>query len=337
MRACVLAVAAALCFALPAGPRTALAAEPEARPLAIVGVEPAATLQPLFDAVAAQAPGLAVRYWQASPSRITAWLTTRMGDAEPVDVVLLPTPDLAIHLANEGAAARFDHLVRRHGLPQPSHWRGEVFAIGYDPAIFVARRDAFAPGEPPATRIDLARMLEQSPARLRGRVGLVNIGIDTVSYAFAAQDSLRSPLFWRIARAFGAAEARIFDSPDELLEALAAGRIDLGYNVPLSAARKWTSRAASVELVVPKDYVVALPWTALIPERGRPGAEEAMDFLLSDQADAAFGAIGLTRRRDLAAIANVQQIELGPELLVHLDAVKRTRFLAAWLQFVVQD
>jgi ABC-type Fe3+ transport system substrate-binding protein len=326
-----------LWLALLPEPGGRLAAQPAARPLVIAGVEPAAALRPLLDALAAHAPTLAVQYRQAPPSRIMAHLTTRMGDAEPIDVVILPTPDLAIHLANEGVTARSSRLARQHGLPQASHWRGEVFAVGYDPAVFVTRRGAFAPGDAPHTRTDLVHMLEQSRARLQGRVGLVNIGIDNVSYAFAAQDSLRSPLFWRIARAFGASGARIFDSADELLEALAAGRIDFGYNVPLSTARKWTNRGLPVELVVPTDYIVALPWTALIPERSRDGAEEAVDFLLSDRADAAFGEIGLTRLGELSEMANVQQIELGPELLVHLDAVKRSRFLSTWFQFVVQE
>jgi len=91
--------------------------------------------------------------------------------------------------------------------------------------------------------------------------------------------------------------------------------------------------------VIPEDYVLALPWTALIPEkaRNRSTAGDVVDFLLSDRADRALEEVGLTRSRDLDTMKNVQFIELGPELLVYLDAVKRSRFLDTWFQLVIQD
>lgn len=62
-----------------------------------------------------------------------------------------------------------------------------------------------------------------------------------------------------------------------------------------------------------------------------------VDFLLSGRADRALEEVGLTRSRDLDTMKNVQFIELGPELLVYLDAVKRSRFLDTWFQLVIQD
>lgn len=66
-------------------------------------------------------------------------------------------------------------------------------------------------------------------------------------------------------------------------------------------------------------------------------AGDVVDFLLSDRADRALEEVGLTRSRDLDTMKNVQFIELGPELLVYLDAVKRSRFLDTWFQLVIQD
>lgn len=307
--------------------------------LALVGVDAPLTVQPLLDALQADMPHTRPEYRQARPSQIISRLSAGVDGAEPVDVLILPTPDLAVYLANEGSASQHAASAIKHRPMQHSHWRSEVFSIGYDPAVFVVRKGAMSAIDVPRTRTDLARTLEQNRARLQRRVGLVNIGIDNVSYAFASQEALRSPLFWRISRAVGASQARIFDSNEELLQALSQGQIDLGYNVPLSAVRKWMGRHPSIEVVIPEDYVLALPWTALIPEkaRNRATAGDVVDFLLSDRADIALEQIGLTRPQDLAAMKNVQLIELGPELLVYLDAVKRSRFLDTWFQLVIQE
>lgn len=307
--------------------------------LIIGGVDAQPTVQPLLDALQTDMPHAKAQYRQARPSQIISRLLAGVDGGEPVDVLILPTPDLAVYLANEGSASRHGASAVKHRPMQHAHWRSEVFSIGYDPAVFVVRKGAMAPIDVPPTRTELARTLEQNQARLKRRVGLVNIGIDNVSYAFASQEAMRSPLFWRISRAMGAAQARIFDSNEELLQALAEGRIDLGYNVPLSAAREWMGRHPSIEVVMPQDYVLALPWTALIPEnaRNRSTAGDVVDFLLSDRADGALEQIGLTTPQDLTAIKNVQLIELGPELLVYLDAVKRSRFLDTWFQLVIQE
>ena len=308
-------------------------------PLTIVGVDAQPTMQPLLDALRADMPHTKGQYRQARPSQIISRLLAGVDDADPIDVLVLPTPDLAVYLANEGSVSRHGASAVKHRPQQQAHWRSEVFSIGYDPAVFVVRKGALAPSDVPRTRTELARTLEQNRARLLRRVGLVNIGIDDVSYAFASQEALRSPLFWRISRAVGASQARIFDSNEELLQAMAEGRIDIGYNVPLSAVRKWASKTAWIEMVIPEDYVLALPWTALIPEkaRNRSTAGDVVDFLLSDRADRALEQVGLTRSRDLDTMKNVQFIELGPELLVYLDAVKRSRFLDTWFQLVIQD
>jgi two-component system sensor histidine kinase TctE len=274
--------------------------------------------------------GLSADYVQARPRQIASRIQT---GAQPApDLVILPAPDMAVWLANEG-----------HGYPnypqvdpgsgQVSHWRNEVFAIASEPAVFVFRSDAFTATEIPQSRLALARLLETNAERLSMRAGLVNIGIDELSYTLAAQDSLRSPLFWRVARAFGAAAARIYDTPDEMLVALREGKIDLAYNVPLSVARVYAEADPNIKIVIPADYALALPWVALIPATAkRPDlAGIAIDALLGPD-----GQKALVGQLSDATPTNLQRVELGPELLVYLDAMKRTRFLDTWFQLVTQ-
>jgi iron(III) transport system substrate-binding protein len=309
------------------------------RPFTLMGTESPEITAPLTQALATALAGsrFSVSYRQARPAQIISLLTSQADSALP-DLVLLPTPDLAVQLANEGYSIT-QTLAGLAGVP---HWRNEVFAVGYDPAVFVIRRGGIMAQDIPRSRTELARTLEQNRSRFQGRVGLINIGIDSVAYNYAAQDSLRSTLFWRISGAFGASQARIFDAADELLAALASGRIDLGYNLPLSAVRRFMQTGAEIEVVMPEDYVLALPWTALVPEHvGRQGmmrsiASESVRLLLSESSSRALDDLGLVAPARTGEIENLQTIELGPELLVFLDPLKRSRFLDTWFQMVVQ-
>lgn len=304
----------------------------------IVGDIAPRTIAPVIEELDRQLSSVTIKYHQVSPSEWTSRLLADADGANNADLIILSTPDLAVLIANEGAAQQHSSITRTAALPLQAHWRNELFSIGFDPAVSVIR-NGLINNELPNTRIDLARLLEQNPQRFHRRVGLVNIGIDSGSYTLAAQDSIRSPLFWRIVRAFGASQARIYDDNEELLKALSDRRIDIAYNVPLSYISKWPHNDEELIIIIPRDYVVALPWTAIIPERSLfPNeAVQAISFLLFPQGQtilAKTGLVSATSRSDLAAL---QPVELGPELLVHLDGLKRSRFLDTWFQLVVHE
>jgi iron(III) transport system substrate-binding protein len=305
-----------------------------------MGSEAPEGMSRLLDALSADPSlnGQAITYQQGRPTQIVSRLSSQAEAASLPDLVILPTPDLAVRLANEGHALPQDQQV---GSNVP-HWRHEVYVIGYDAAVFVTRKGRIPAQDIPRSRIELARMLEQNKSRFQARVGLVNVGIGNVAYGYAAQDSLRSALFWRISGAFGASQARIFDTADELLSALSAGSIDFGYNVPLTAVRRFSQRDPDIEIVMPQDYVLALPWCALVPVNvgrptSRPQPSEFVALLLSQPARSALDEIGLTTLGAMTEMENLQTIDLGPELLVFLDPLKRSRFLDTWFQLVVQN
>lgn len=323
------------CFWSSAHAQNSSASQPEFR---IVGDVARETIAPVTAGIAEHLPGFHITYRQVRPGEWTSRLLGGAEDGAGADLVILSTPDLAVLIANEGGAQQRPSIARNVGLPPQAQWRNELFSIGFNTAVSVVRRKALE-NELPTTRIELARLLEQNPARFQRRIGVVNIGIDNVSYTLAAQDSIRSPLFWRIVRAFGAAQARIYDTSEELLQALAAGRIDLAYNVPLSDIRKWQYDKQEFEVMAPQDYVVALPWTALIPDGSKHAnsAEQAITFLLSEKGQSILAQTGLTSEAAPADLASVQPVELGPELLVYLDGLKRSRFLDTWFQLIVHE
>ncbi|MBJ7515499.1 MAG: ABC transporter substrate-binding protein, partial [Stenotrophomonas sp.] len=92
-------------------------------------------------------------------------------------------------------------------------------------------------------------------------------------------------------------------------------------------------------IVEPEDYTLVMLRTAVIPRNARNSAEARrfLDYLLSPR-----GQQVLSREARLMPIVrggatrngsperNLRPIQLGPGLLVYLDALKRRQFLDAW-------
>ncbi|MCK8779814.1 substrate-binding domain-containing protein [Rhizobium sp. NTR19] len=299
------------------------------RAVRVAGVVSEERIKPLMTALAARLPGAELSYVRLSSAQIAADAKRTVA---PFDIALLASPDIAVSIANEGFATR-DAAA---GAAAETQWREEVFGFWSDPAVMVLRQGAFV-DRLPRTRIELVRALEQNTQRFSRRVGIVNIGIDDVSYLLASQDSIRTSLYWRLMQSFGAADARIYDTTDDLLAAFRVGEIDVVYNAPLSALLASGAMPADVQIVVPQDYVLTVPWTVLVP-KGAPnlrGARIVLNVLQSPETKPALAAVGFTYPADFADLESLQRIELGPELLVFRDTIKRSKFLDTWFQMVV--
>jgi iron(III) transport system substrate-binding protein len=320
---------AALCLWLVCWLNPAVAFAQE-RTIRLAGVVSEERMAPLMAALVGSLPGVKLAYQRLSSAQIAA-AAKRSANA-PFDIAILSSPDIAVSVANEGYAAPDE----ASGPAASAQWRNEVFGFWSDPAVIVLRRNAFA-DRMPRTRIELVRALEQNSSRLSRRIGIVNIGIDDVSYLLASQDSIRTSLYWRLMRAFGGANARIYDTTDDLMEALQAGELDVLYNVPLSALPIGGNMLEGMQIIAPQDYILAVPWVAFMPE-GAPNLRDArvvLHTLLSPESKPALLEAGFNYPAGFTGLENLQSIELGPELLVFRDMIKRSKFLDIWFQMVV--
>lgn len=306
-----------------------MAVQAQDRAVRIAGVVSEERIAPLIAVIESRLPGTQLSYIRLSSAQIAAEAKRAN---PPFDIALFSSPDISVSVANEGYAADNGAAV----IAAEEQWRHEVFGFWSDPAVMVMRQDAFA-DRLPRTRIELVRALEQNSEQFSRRVGIVNIGIDDVSYLLASQDSIRTSLYWRLMRSFGVAKARIYDTTDDLLEALRAGEIDVLYNVPLSALSANGALPAGVTVAVPQDYVLAVPWTVLMPKGATNlrDARAALQVLHSVDAKPALAEAGFSYPVDFTAFDSLQGIELGPELLVFRDTIKRSKFLDIWFQMVV--
>ena len=92
-----------------------------------------------------------------------------------------------------------------------------------------------------------------------------------------------------------------------------------------------------VQIVVPHDYVLAVPWLVLVPKGAANlrGARILLNALHSAEIKPALAAGGFSYPADFTAFESLQRIELSPELLVFRDMIKRSKFLDIWFQMVV--
>ncbi|MBN7778499.1 sensor histidine kinase N-terminal domain-containing protein [Nitratireductor aquimarinus] len=288
---------------------------------------------PVLEGLEARFPKLDFVYQQARSTQVAARLSART--ALGADLVLMAAPDIAVSITNQGQAERLTSLRQMAQSGSEASWRGELFAVAYDPAVILVSREwkKKQGAELPTSRLQLAQSLEAN-LELFQRVGTVNVGVDTVSYALAAQDSLRSPLYWRLAAAFGSAQARIYDNGTELVNALQRGQIDVAYNVPLSEVVH-EADARHYDVIAPQDYVLGLPWTIFVPQNSPASyGPDIAHFLFSEEGQALIAHVLWGDDKVPASEMKPQRIPLGPELLVYLDTIKRSKFLDSWFELV---
>jgi two-component system, OmpR family, sensor histidine kinase TctE len=268
--------------------------------------------------------------------------------APPPDLLVSSASDLQLKLANDGHALAYRPALLE-ALPEWAQWRGEVIGFTYEPAVIIYSPALVPPGTQPRTHRELAELLEREEAQFTNRVATYDIARSGVGYLLAAQDQQISSQFWRLAAAFGRVGAVLSDSSPEILDAVAAGDLAIGYNVLGSYAFARQAAGAPIGIVVPDDYVLVLTRTMLIP-RSAPSPDLArafVDFALSSRGQtvaagrSALGAImpdipGNWTIERISAMGGgaIQPIALNPVLLVTLDPQRRSGFLATWHEIV---
>ncbi len=258
------------------------------------------------------------------------------------DLVIGHATDVLVELVNDGyAGAALAPLAAL--APAWANWRNELFAFGLDQGVFVYRKAAFQEEDMPRNRTDLIRLLDRSGDRFRGRIGTLDVGNNAFAHLLASQEARLSASYWRLIRAFGSVEARIYWSTDDLAEAFRRGEIDIGYNAIASelGGLRADGRFAAVEA---DDFRLAFPRAAFAPRHAR-AVEPALAFLryaLSAEGQetvARTGADAVSRAGPRAEAGRssppVQRIGIGPGLLALRDLHTRSTLMETWLQLIL--
>lgn len=299
-------------------------AGPGERTVAVISTTDLDVFAPVVAAFQEAHPGTALRYVAASSTD----LFEAVSGGAPFDLAISSAMDLQMKLANDG-----------HARPAPgpadwpawARWRDELWAFAQEPVVAAVAPGAFA--APPATRAALVEALRADPERYRGRVGTYDPHRSGAGYLFATQDARMSDATWRLAEVMGGLAPRLYGSTGAMLRDLAAGEIDLAYNVLGSYAG-----AGVVEM---RDFTHVLLRTALVPTTA-PDAEAGgalLAFLLSPEGRAVLAEAGLPPIDEaaLARAPHLRPIRLDPGLLVFVDPLMRAGFLAEWTAALRRD
>lgn len=283
-------------------------------------------------------PGTEVIYEDIITQDLHARYLRERARAPSADLLISSGMDLQAKLVNDGHAL-VHRSVQADTLPAWSKWRNEAFGISYEPVVIVYNTRTLPPSRVPRTRRQLLDLLRAPDAPLRGRVGTYDINRSSVGYLLATQDAQRGSIAGALLGALGDNRVVLEERTGVLLDKVSSGELSLAYNVLGSYAQARIDDGQPLGIVEPEDYTLVMLRTALIPRTARNSAEAGrfLDYLLSPR-----GQQVLSREARLTPIVrgggigngsperSLRPIQLGPGLLVYLDALKRRQFLDAW-------
>ncbi|UWQ40887.1 substrate-binding domain-containing protein [Leisingera aquaemixtae] len=304
-------------------------------PLRVISTTDTAILEPLIGSFLEDHPEAAIEYTVANSSEV---MKAVLEGQKPFDVALSSAMDLQTKLANDGFT-RPHRSAATALIPEWGEWRSHVFAFSLEPASIVVSAAAFSGGEALRTRQDLISLLRAQPERFRGKVGTYDVSLSGLGYLFATQDARTSETYWRLMEVIGSLDPQLFCCSSSMIESVASGEILVAYNVLGSYARARRDLADKIIVIDPEDYTHLMMRSAVLLKGGRqPGlARSFADHLAAaawSQPPAANYPFAQPPVAFVDSASPKRPIQLGPGLLVYLDAEKRRRFMAEWFSAV---
>jgi len=283
-------------------------------------------------------PGTEIVYEDVIAQEMYArYLRDRSGPTAP-DMLISSGMDLQTKLVNDGHALAH-RSAQTDALPSWAQWRHEAFGISYEPVAMVYNTRTLPAARVPHTRRQLLDLLRAPDAPLLGRVGTYDAQRSSVGYLLATQDGQRGSMAGALLGALGDNRVQLEERTGVLLDKVSSGQLSLVYNVLGSYAQARIDGGAPLAIIEPEDYTLVVLRTAVIPRTG-PHPEEArrfLDYLLSPRGQQVLSRearlmpiVTGNARSDDAPGRSRRPIQLGPGLLVYLDALKRRQFLDAW-------
>ncbi|KKN57337.1 hypothetical protein LCGC14_0563180 [marine sediment metagenome] len=319
---------------------------PQTGELTIASVTDLAVISPLLEAFHARQPGLSITYIEETSLDLDRAVRTAC-DAGRFFADLVVSSAIAeqVRLVNDGCSQPLTAPIPTD-FPAWAKWRRELVGLTFEPAVIVYNRTAIAPDEVPRSRFELVDLLRQSD-RFLGRVGTYDIEKSGVGYLFAFEDATLASTWGRLLENLGRNRAQLFCCTADILDRVADGRLDIGYNVLGSYALGRQERDDRFGIVYPSDYTLTLSRAAFVP-RHAENAEMGNAFIaftvspegqqLLSGASNLFapgsGPLVLAGSVEGAAadatLEAFRPIALTPALLASLDRAKRALFLGEW-------
>lgn len=257
----------------------------------------------------------------------------------PGDFAWSSAMDLQIKLVNDGYAQPYASPEKPF-LPPWAIWKNEAYGITAEPVVFVYNAELMPAEDIPRSHRDFVRLLRSNPDRYRGKVATFDPVRSGLGYLTLTQDYQANRELWSLAKALGDADVDLYHYSRDVLESVASGENLLVYNMIGSYALAWGDKDPRLKVVMPEDYTLVVSRIAVIlSESHHPNAAKLLlDFLLSREGQQELSKHFMAPvREDVFSEAELspprkalRPVRVGPTLLIHLDQIKRRRFLAQW-------
>lgn len=322
---------------------------PETARLVVHAATDLDAMRPLVRDFQETAPGVAVEIFDYVTNDLFREATAACAEGQPAaDIILSSSVDQFVRLANDGCAQPH-HSPQTAGVPDWANWRDEIFGFTFEPVVFVYDKRAVPPEDIPVSHEALVDLLRRKPAEYRGRIGTYDITASGIGYLLAFYDSRQAPTtYGRLIESVSRVDPVVRCCNNEVLDALASGRIRIAYNVLGSYAYAAMRANPALGVVVPRDYTLVLSRGAMIPSTARDAAlgRRFLDYLLSERSrDVAMRASfffaedaplppGVEGPENLIESGIGRPIRIGPTLLAAQDEIQRRNFINDWRHLI---
>ena len=259
------------------------------------------------------------------------------------DVAWTSSMDLQIVLASKGLLDAYKSPEAAN-FPATSIYKDTVYGTSIEPVAMLYNKNLLKPEWTPKTRADLIKVLQEHKADLKGKVCSFDPEKSGIGFLLAVTDMRNTQNFWDLAKAFGAADGKVYGSSGAMREKVVSGEHVLAFNVIGSYAMQWAKESPSVGFVFGQDYTAAFQRVASITKNApHPAAGRLfLDFMLSEKGQGILAAKGVPPLRtgykgDLDAEAlgkvtgpNVKMIPVDEKLVDNLNPKMRAEFFQNW-------
>ena len=299
--------------------------------------------QPLVEAFK-QAYGIAVDYNGLGTTDVYNRVISE-GAAGQVgaDISWTSSMDLQMVLAAKGL---LDVYVSPEAaqLPQTAIYKDMVYGTSIEPVAMIYNKNLLKPEWIPKTRADLVKLLQEHGKELTGKVASFDPEKSGIGFLLAQTDLQNTSSFWDLAKAFGAAEGKVYGSSGAMREKVVSGEQILAFNVIGSYALQWRKESDVIGVSFASDYTSAFQRVASVTKNApHPAAARLfLDFMLSEKGQAILADKGVPPLRkgykgplDAEEIGkltggNMKVIPIDEKLVGNMNPKMRAEFFQIW-------
>lgn len=286
------------------------AADPEAAAeegtVVIYGSTSEDKLTPIFDAFMAQNEGIEIEYNDLSSTTIyNRVLTEGNAGGATADVVFSSAPDLFSSLVDQGMAAQYES-PEAAAYPEGAIYDSTLYTLRYEPICQAYNKQSITEEQLPVNHDDIARVVEEFPEQYDGKIGGYDVEKSGVGYLIGFKSEETFPNFWDTADAIGTTDPQFESSASMVVEKIASGELNFGYNLPCSVVTPVAEDNENIGMAYDDAQILSLPTVGFVSAAAEnPNAGKLLlDFML--------GAEGQQQVADISSWYSAREDTTGP-------------------------